>query len=273
MINLFSLVKNHHKKLAIFIGVIALLSTFTIIKTSEVGVRKTAGVIHDTILEEGVHFKLPFFQSIEIFSLRQHQETFQLNGTQTKDLQPVSVNYRVLYAIPEDKVLDNLKTIKGDIFQVLIAPRANESIRDALARYSAEDLISNRSEVSKYVKERLAERINHLAVIDDISITSFEFENAQWKQSIQNKVIAKQDAETAEIKKQQIQAEADQTIIKSKADAEAIRITANAITSNPKIVELKQVEVNAKIAEKWNGVAPTTVITNGGGNIMLPLGK
>lgn len=267
------LIKNNYKKLSVILIAIVFLMTFTIIKTSEVGVRKTAGVIHDSILEEGIHFKLPFIQTIEIFSLRQHQESFALNGTQTKDLQPVSVNYRVLYAIPENKVLDNLKTIKGDIFQVLIAPRANESIRDALARYSAEDLISNRSEVSKYVKERLAERINHLAVIDDISITSFEFENKQWKQSIQNKVIAKQDAETAEIKKQQIQAEADQTIIKSKADAEAIRITANAITSNPKIVELKQVEVNAKIAEKWNGVAPTTVITNGGGNIMLPLGK
>jgi len=141
----------------------------------------------------------------------------------------------------------------------------------ALAKYSAEELIQNRSEVSKFVKERLADRINHLAIIDDISITSFEFENAQWKESIQKKVIAKQDAETAEIKKQQIQAEADQTIIKSKADAEAIRITANAITSNPKIVELKQVEVNARIAEKWNGVAPTTVITNGSNNILLPL--
>lgn len=270
---ILQIAKNHYKKALIALGVITFLATFTIIKTSEVGIRKTAGVIHNSVLEEGIHFKLPFFQTIEIFSLRQHQETFELTGTQTKDLQPVSVNYRVLYAIPEEKVLDNLKTIKGDIFTTLIAPRANESIRDALARYSAEDLISNRSEVSKYVKERLAERINHLAVIDDISITSFEFENAAWKQSIQNKVIAKQDAETAEIKKQQVQAEADQTIIKSKADAEAIRITANAITSNPKIVELKQVEVNAAIAAKWDGVAPTTVITGAGNNIMLPLGK
>lgn len=266
-------IKQHYIKFIIALCFICLIMTFTVIKTSEVGVKKTAGVIHDSILEEGIHFKLPFIQTIEIFSLRQHQETFELTGTQTKDLQPVSVNYRVLYAIPEDKVLENLKTVKGDIFQVLIAPRANESIRDALAKYSAEDLISNRSEVSKYVKERLAERINHLAVIDDIAITSFEFENAQWKESIQKKVIAKQDAETAEIKKQQIQAEADQTIIKAKADAEAIRITANAISSNPKIVELKQVEVNAAIAAKWNGQAPQTVITDSSKNIILPLGK
>lgn len=255
----------------LLIGVTVFLSTFTVIRTSEVGIRKTAGVIHDSVLEEGIHFKLPFVQTIEIFSLRQHQESFDLNGTQTKDLQPVSVSYRVLYAVPQDKVLENLKTVKGDIFKVLIAPRANESIRDALAKYSAEELTTNRSAVSLYVKERLAERINHLAIIDDISITSFDFENAEWKEAIQAKVIAKQDAETAEIKKQQIQAEADQLIIKSKAEAEAIRITANAISSNPKIIELRQVEVNSEIAKKWNGIAPTTVITNGSNNILLPL--
>ncbi len=247
-------------------GFITFLSTFTVIKTSEVGIRSTAGVIHDKILKEGIHFKLPFVQDIKIFSLRQHQETFELHNTQTADMQPVSVKYRVLYAIPEEKVLENLKTIKGDIFETLIAPRANESIRDALARYSAEDLIVNRDKVSKYVKERLGERISHQAVIDDISVIQFDFENEAWRQAVQNKVIAKQNAEAAEIKKEQIQAEADQTIIKSKADAEAIRITANAISSNPKIVELK-------IAEKWNGVAPTTVITNGGNNILLPLAK
>jgi prohibitin 2 len=248
-------------------------STFTIIKTSEVGVRITAGVIHDKILTEGLHFKLPFFQDIRIFSLRQHQETFDLHSTQTADMQPVGVQYRVLYAIPQDKVLENLKIIKGDIFEVLIAPRANESIRDALAKYSAEDLIINRDQVSKYVKEKLSERINHQAIIDDISVIQFNFENEAWREAVQNKVIAKQNAEAAEIKKQQIQAEADQVIIKSKADAEAIRITANAITSNPKIVELKQVEVNAMIAQKWNGIAPTTVITSGGNNILLPLGS
>ncbi len=173
---------------------------------------------------------------------------------------------------PAADLLENLKTIRGDIFEVLIAPRANESIRDALAKYSAEELIVNRDQVSKYVKARLGERISHQAVIDDISVIQFDFENDAWRTAVQNKVIAKQNAEAAEIKKQQIQAEADQVIIKSKADAEAIRITANAITSNPKIVELKQVEVNAMIAQKWNGIAPTTIITSAGNNILLPLG-
>ncbi len=83
--------------------ILTFLSTFTVIKTSEVGIRITSGVIHDKILSEGIHFKLPFFQEIRIFSLRQHQETFDLHSTQTADMQPVSVKYRVLYAIPEDK--------------------------------------------------------------------------------------------------------------------------------------------------------------------------
>lgn len=248
----------------IIILLISFLSTFTIIRTSEVGIRLTAGVVHDKILTEGIHFTLPFIQNIHTFSLRQQQVTFQVEHAQTSDMQPMSVQYRVLYAIPEDKVLENMKTLKGDIFEVLIAPRANESIRDALAKYSAEELIVSRDKISEYVKNRLIERINHQAIIDDISIVEFDFENNAWKEAIQRKVIAKQDAEAAEIKKQQSQAEADQKIISAKAEAEAIKIRGEALSSNPKIVDLT-------IAEKWDGSTPEIVVTNGDKNILLPI--
>ena len=97
---------------------------------------------------------------------------------------------------------------------------------------------------------------------------SFDFENTSWKDAVQRKVVAKQDAEAAENKKQQSQAEADQTLIKAKAEAQAIKIRAEALSSNPKLVELT-------IAERWNGETPSTVVINGssGNNILLPLNK
>jgi len=251
--------------ICIFISFMIFYS-FQVIKTSEVGIRSTTGVIHEKLLKEGIHFMVPIFQNIQVFSLRQKQETFEVSHTQTTDMQPVMVKYRVLYAIPENKVLENLKTIRGDIFEVLIAPRANESIRDALAKYSAEELITSRDEISTYVKHKLAERVNNQAIIDDISIIEFDFENEEWKNAVQQKVIAKQHAEAAEIKKQQSQAEADQKVIIATAEAEAIKIRGNALTNNPKIVDLT-------IAEKWDGKTPQTVITNGNSSILLPINK
>lgn len=249
-----------------------LFSSFTVIKTSEVGIKSKFGILSNSPLKEGVHLKMPFIDNIEKISLKQHQEHFTLNHAQTKDMQPVSVSYKVVYSIPANKVIQNKKELNGDLFEVLIRPRANESIMDALAQYSAEELIINRDRISEKVKLKLSDRINGHAKIDDIAIVEFDFKNKEFKAAVQRKVIAKQDAQTAEIKKQQAQAEADQVLIKAKADAESIRITANAISNNPKIVELRQVEVNAKIAEKWDGKVPNSVvIADGKSNFMLPL--
>lgn len=249
----------------LFLGLCA--SSCTIISTSEVGIKSRFGIItSQTPLTEGVHWKLPILDNIQKISLKQHQETFKIDHTQTKDLQPVSITYKVVYSIPESKVIYNRTSLNGDIFEVLITPRANESIMSALAEYAAEDLISNRDKVIKRVKEKLAERVIEHARIDDISITEFDFEKEEFEQAVQRKVVAKQDAQAAEIKKQQSQAEADQTLIKARAEATAIKIRSEALAGNQKLVDLT-------IAEKRNGVSPTTVITNGGngGNIIFPL--
>lgn len=251
------------------IGIVAvstLIGSFKIIKTSQVGIKSRFGLVSNNILEEGFHFKIPFVDSIEKISLKQHQENFTIENTQTKDLQPVSVSYKVIYSIPASKVIYNKKSLNGDIFEVLIKPRANETIMNVLATYPAEDLINNRDAVISMVKKKLAERVTEHANIDDISITDYQFQDTSFTAAVQNKVVAKQNAQSAEIKKQQAQAEADQILIKAKADAESIKIKANALSNNPKLVDLT-------IAENWDGTAPTTVVITGGNpsNLILPI--
>jgi len=246
---------------------ILFLCSFKIVSTSEVGIKSRFGIISDKPLIEGFHLKIPFVDDIEVVSLKQHQENFTLGHTQTKDMQPVSVSYKVIYSIPVDKVITNRKEINGELFETLIRPRANESIMDALAQHPAEDLIVNRDNISNKVKIKLAERISGHARIDDVAIVEFDFENQDFKNAVQRKVIAKQDAQAAEIKKQQSQAEADQITIKAKAEATAIKIRAEALSNNPKLVDLT-------IAEKWDGKTPqTVVVTDGKSNVLLPLGK
>lgn len=247
------------------ISIVSFFSSFTIIKTSQVGVKSRFGLISDNILTEGVHLKIPFVDNISVVSLKQHQENFTINHTQTKDLQPVSVTYKVIYSIPVNKVIYNRKNLNGDIFDVLIKPRANETIMNVLADYPAEDLIGNRDVVIKKVKDKLSVRLNDHASIDDISITEFDFEDEQFERAVQRKVVAKQDAQSAEIKKQQSQAEADQILIKARAEAQAIRIKSDALSGNQKLVDLT-------IAERWDGKSPTTVVIGDGkANILLPL--
>jgi len=268
---------------------ILVLNPFVIIKTSEVGIKTKLGTISNTPITEGIHFKFPLIESIERVSLRQHQENFTLEHTQTKDLQPVSVNYKIGYSVTSEKSVENKKTINGNLFESIIAPRANESIMDVLAQYSAEELVLSRESIAISVKKKLSQKIKDHAVIIDVTIVDFDFENNDFKAAVQRKVIAKQDAEASEIKKQQAQAEADQVMILAKAKAESIKIEAAALNNNPKIVELRKIESDVKIAEirytteikiaeiitgptsKWNGSVSSTVVGAGMFSSLLPI--
>lgn len=260
---------------------ILVLNPFVVIKTSEVGISTKIGKISNTPLTEGIHIKIPLIESIDKVSLREREESFKIEHTQTKDLQPVTINYRIRYSINPEMAINNKQTTNGDLLNSVIIPRAKESVMDFLSKYSAEELNSMRENIGLSVKKSLSEKIKSNAIVLGAVIEGFDFENEKFKEAVQNKVIAKQNAEAAEIKKQQSQAEADQVMILAKAKAESIKIEAAALNNNPKIVELRKIESDIKVAEirsatdikiaeimtskesKWNGAVSGTTVGAG----------
>ena len=74
--------------------------------------------------------------------------------------------------------------------------------------------------------------------------------------------VAKAEAENRAIKLK-ADAEAYQISIKAKAESDAIKLKAEALKANKDLVDLK-------LAEKWNGTVPQTVVVNDGKSV-LPL--
>lgn len=99
-------------------------------------------------------------------------------------------------------------------------------------------------------------------IVDNFSITQQPVANdSNLATSINNKIKAKQDAETSKMQLQQSIAEANKLIatargdsaskvINALADAEVIKVKQSALSSSPQYIELVR-------AEKWNGVYPT----------------
>lgn len=78
-------------------------------------------------------------------------------------------------------------------------------------------------------------------------------------QNIQNQINAKihneQEAQAAIANEQTVEANAKSTMIRAQADADAMRVKAEAIAKNPKLVAYEWVQ-------KWNGQMPSTVYCN-----------
>ena len=128
------------------------------------------------------------------------------------------------------------------------------------ARYSAEDLITKRSLVSDAMKSTLTERLlaNNIAV-DAFSIVGFSFSKI-YMDAIESKQTAEQLAMKAQRDLERIKIEGEQKITSAKAEAEALRLQRENISTD--LIELRKIEANLKAIEKWNGILPS--VTGGG---------
>jgi regulator of protease activity HflC (stomatin/prohibitin superfamily) len=126
-----------------------------------------------------------------------------------------------------------------------------ESVKAATAQFTAQELIELRPKVKDEIRRHLAERLHARHIVaDDFSIVNFDFSDS-YEQSVEAKQVAQQNALKAENDLRRIRVEAEQRIAQATAEAEAIRIQAEAIRSQggSEYVQLQAIA-------KWDGHLP-----------------
>jgi regulator of protease activity HflC (stomatin/prohibitin superfamily) len=252
------------------VGITIISGAFGIVSAGEVGVKTRFGEVV-SVVNQGLYFKVPFVESVKILDVKTRTVNYDKNGAEgdsrdssslagaSKDLQDVSIGVVINYKINSTKAEEIYNQFKSNSnFETnVIEPIIRETVKSVSAQYTAEELVTKRIEYSDKVSSLLNERfLSKNAILERFSITNFEFSKA-FSQAIEAKVTAVQNAEASKNKLEQVKYEAQQTIEKAKADAEAIRISAQAINSQGGADY-----VNLKAVEKWNGILPVQMIPN-----------
>lgn len=242
---------------AIVIIVLALaLSPFTIISAGERGIVLNWGAVSGEVMSEGIHWVTPIAQSVKTLDVKIQKEEVEASSA-SKDLQTVSAKIALNYHPNPEKVNLLWQKVGKEYKSRVIDPAIQEAVKASMAKYTAEELITKRQEVKDEVKQILTERlVREYLVVDEVSIVNFDF-SPSFNEAIEAKVTAEQSALAAKNKLEQVKFEAEQRITTATAEAEAIRIQAQAITSQGGAEY-----VNLKSVEKWNGVLPTYVLGN-----------
>jgi regulator of protease activity HflC (stomatin/prohibitin superfamily) len=177
----------------------------------------------------------------------------------TKDLQITKFSIVLNYHISPDTVNWIYQNIGVHFGDRIIEPSVQEGVKAIAARYTAEELITQRDRVSLEIKELLSKRLlSYRIAIDDFSIVSFTFSSA-FTDAIEQKQTAEQNALKALRDLDRIKIEAKQTIEQARAEAMALRLKRSEITTN--LLQLQQIEAQLKAIEKWNGILPN--VTSG----------
>merc|ERR1719228_195276 len=131
--------------------------------------------VKNSVYGEGTHFVIPWFEWPIIFDVRTRpKELPSLTGT--RDLQYVNISLRVLYR-PDTNKLPAVLSKYGEDYDKRILPSImNETLKAVVAQFNAEQLTTQREEVSRLIRRNLTERADDFHIrIDDCAITHLSF--------------------------------------------------------------------------------------------------
>ena len=268
--------------LLIGIGML-IFSLFTSVPTGYTGILTTFGKVNDTTLEAGINVKAPW-QSVVLMDNREQTKDFEVLAF-SSDIQEVKVSGTISYSIDKTTAMKLYRDVGKDYYKTLVTPRLNEAVKVMISEYSAEDLITNRGQLSTKMLTSINNTtstygLNIINISIDVDFADAFTDAVEAKQvatQVLQKAQTEQEQETMvaqqQAERQKIEAQAKADVAKLQADAEAYAISAKAqaeADANEKIAasltnELIEYMKNAL----WNGQLPTTYI--GGDYGTLPI--
>jgi regulator of protease activity HflC (stomatin/prohibitin superfamily) len=276
---------------AIGLGVLLLLANKSMYTVDEgnVGIVKRFGEATQQV-NPGLHAKIPFVDTVEFLEIRTRKNVEKLLAT-THEQMPVTAEVSINWTIRRGEAFELFKRYGGlDQFEArILDPKLRSAAKDALARYKAEEIVQNRSQVIAKIEEVLLTETKEYPV----KLDSAQLENLvlpkKYLQSIETKQTEKNlaAAEKHRLDRQQLEAQREVNTANAKRDAAkatadgkaysirteavaeagAIRLKglaeAEAIFKKAEALRQSYVLVDYVRAQQWNGQMPSTIMGEG----------
>lgn len=233
----------------------------------------TQGGVRPEPLTAGIHWIIPFVESVDRFSIAKQEYTMSgkpgegaVQGddaveARTSDGQQVFIDATVRFYADSAKVVELRRIWQGQDRYIggFVRPTTRNIIYNTASKYKVEEIYgAKRTELQQLIQEQLvAEFDKQGLILDALQLRNVTF-SAEYAQSIEQKQIAQQQSEQAKLLVQKSQQEADQlrarvkgeadavilrangdaeaAVTRAKGDAEALKLIAQALATNPDLL-------------------------------------
>lgn len=266
------------KYVGIGIGVIVIISiivsSIRYVDAGFVGVKTINGAVagakdqngkivgYEPALEPGIHFLVPFIENIVPVETRTQIYKASVAGA-SKDIQDVTAEVTLTYHVDPYSAPELYNTVSFNIGDRLFYPAVQGMSKTVMPQYTAEEIVQKRPLLVKDIENDLRSRLQTRGLaIENIDVTNVSFTNAFTK-SIEDKVIANQNAQKAENEVKIAQAEAQKkiaqadgekqsAILSAQGQAESIRIINEQLHKSPDYL-------NYLKTQRWDGKLPLVI--------------
>lgn len=265
---------------------VTILSSITSVPTGYTGILTTFGRVEENTLNAGIHLIAPWQKVIKMDNRTQKSES-NLQAF-SADIQQVDIKLSVNYCIDQETAQTLYKTVGQNYFDNVLYPRILENTKAVFAKYTAEDLVSNRQILSSEIQERLSKDAKTFGItIVTLSVEDIDFTDA-FTNAVEAKQVAAQNKLTAETEQARLtmeqKAASEREIIQAEASANVAKIEAEGQAEALKIKADAEAEANRKLAESltdkllkklylenWNGILPQYYMGSSDNNLLFTI--
>lgn len=220
---------------------------------------------------EGLQFIAPW-QTTRTESIRIQRARFENINSFSAETQDVFIIATLNYSVSPRAVQALYREVGPDWFEALVPPRINQYFKEEAVKYQTTEIAPNRENIRIAVRSRLAEDLAQFSIdVQDLLIDDIDF-RPEFKQAIEQKQIATQDALREQERVRQAQFEAEQQIERARGEAESIRIRAEGQAEANRLLaeSLTQEVIQFQALDKLADNIQIALIPSGQGLIIDP---
>lgn len=252
--------------IALVFALIIASCSATTVDTGHRGIKVRFGEVMGEPLPEGIYFVNPFTTHVTEMDTRVIKWSAETQAY-TRDVQQAKLNFVLNFRLDPTKAGVVFQSVGQDWSAKLVGQVVHEEIKREVGHHEAVDLISKRNDAARAIETNITKVLaDRNVIVTGFQLTNIDYTN-EFEHAVEAKVIAQQKAieeqnRTVQIREQASQkvetakGDADSTLLKAKAEAESIRIRAQALEANPRLVEFEAVK-------QWDGKLPEYMLGGG----------
>lgn len=250
------------------IGLVIFFASTTIVPTGHIGVVTLYSKVQDRYLDAGFHFVRPFVEDVHDIDIRTQKYQGTVEGS-AKDLQIVNITMSINYQIRAEKASKLYAEVGANYNDVVLNPALQSSLKAAIAKFTAEEMITKRSEVANAITEELNTRLEEYFMISAVNLENIGFTD-EFNKAVEAKTTNQQKAEAEKAQLEIIKVQNEQKINTAEAEAKVRELQSQSVTE--KSLEQLRLEIQREMIQKWSGNLPTTMLGEDP-SVLFNLGK